>query len=276
MNRHVSKALSVVRAYQTITKTLPSKNAVLMILAVGQFETQCGDAWGNSGNWGAIQRRGMTDIEKAIVKSGGKPSPRDPFEILKGDSSPITGKYQIWFWQFPSGVTYPVAQLAGDDAGAWKLINTLFSERPGKPSVRAMIDSATEATLAATMYARGYYEGFHDPRTPTGKQDNIDAYAAGLVRAIAPFKVDLEGWEPGQEPPADLSASMTVQEVQDILNMWGTHPRIAEDGVMGPVTKAAIMTFQKAEGLTVDGLLGPQTWRALRTFSERTTILPSG
>jgi len=217
----------------------------------------------------------MTAPEKEIAKEGGKPSPRDPFEILKGDSSPITGKYQFWFWQFPPGVTYPPCGLAGDDAGAWKLMTTLFSERPGKPSVRTMIDQATEATLAAVMYARGYYEGFHDPRTPTGKQQNIDAYALGMTRAIAPFRVALQRWEPGISVQPELDEVMPIQEVQDILNLWGTTPRIVEDGVLGPVTKAAIIVFQQAEGLTVDGLLGPQTWRALRTFAARTTIVPT-
>ncbi len=35
------------------------------------------------------------------------------------------------------------------------------------------------------------------------------------------------------------------------------------DGVRGPATKAALLSFQKAQGLEVDGVDGPKTWAAL-------------
>jgi hypothetical protein len=244
----------------------PTKHAVVLICAVGEHETQCGDAWGQSGNWGAVQRRSMTAEERQVVLAGGKPPPRDPFEALHGDSSPVHGRYQYWFWQFPPGVVYPPAGLAGDDAGAWKMITgALMNDRPGRPSVRDVIDTATDAELADRMYARGYYEGFHDPSAPGGKEANVADYARAIGHARAEFEAGLAGWEPSM---VDDGVG-TVAEAQRILNAWGTHPRLAEDGVMGALTRDAVSGFQLVEGLTVDGVVGPQTWRALREFDAK-------
>ena len=43
------------------------------------------------------------------------------------------------------------------------------------------------------------------------------------------------------------------------LNLY----RSTVDGVSGPLTQAAVRTFQRRRGLTVDGIVGPQTRRAL-------------
>lgn len=269
-NRCGLKALAMVTAYEKVTTALPSFNAVILICAVAEHETQCGDAWGNSGNWGAVMRRVVTQDEKTTIANGGKPSPRDPFEILKGDSDPVTGHYAVWFWQFPAGITYPPVGLAGDEAGAYKLIQTLFSDRPGKPSVQAIIDTATEDELAGAMYARGYFAGFHDPRQPGGKEANIADYATALKRASKMFRDALGDWKPGETIPDTTVYSGTVVELQQILNAWsgGALVRLTEDGVMGPQTTTTLKAFQNAHGLTVDGIPGPETWAALKDFAN--------
>ena len=38
------------------------------------------------------------------------------------------------------------------------------------------------------------------------------------------------------------------------------------DGRLGPVSKKAIMEFQKANGLAADGRVGPKTWAVLEKF----------
>lgn len=41
------------------------------------------------------------------------------------------------------------------------------------------------------------------------------------------------------------------------------------DGIFGPRTRGAVLTFQADHGLTVDGVVGPQTWRALARAEGR-------
>jgi len=56
---------------------------------------------------------------------------------------------------------------------------------------------------------------------------------------------------------------MTKEQIQSrlhALNYYGG----AIDGIIGPVTRAAIMAFQKSRGLVVDGIAGPKTQAALQ------------
>ena len=55
-----------------------------------------------------------------------------------------------------------------------------------------------------------------------------------------------------------------VQELQSMINGAGDGTKcIPEDGDFGPVTKQAVVAFQKANSLVVDGLVGKQTWDQL-------------
>ncbi len=57
-----------------------------------------------------------------------------------------------------------------------------------------------------------------------------------------------------------------VLAVQALFNIYGrTHPgfRLAQDGIFGPLTRAAVIRFQRAVGITRDGIVGTVTWRFL-------------
>jgi peptidoglycan hydrolase-like protein with peptidoglycan-binding domain len=52
-----------------------------------------------------------------------------------------------------------------------------------------------------------------------------------------------------------------VRSLQYLLNARGA--KLAVDGVFGPKTKAAVVSFQRAHHLTADGVVNAKTWGAL-------------
>jgi hypothetical protein len=101
----------------------------------------------------------------------------------------------------------------------------------------------------------------------------------GSIEAIARYKLEHAGAAP--IPPAPQtpgrprcvnvcanrvlrqgSRGVCVTTLQRMLAARGFNPG-AIDGVFGARTKAAVVCFQAAVGITVDGVVGPQTWTAL-------------
>lgn len=68
---------------------------------------------------------------------------------------------------------------------------------------------------------------------------------------------------------AALSASQT-KTVQTKLKRWGYYNG-SIDGVYGPKTKAAVVLFQKKNGLSADGIVGPKTAAALGISLSQTS-----
>ena len=58
------------------------------------------------------------------------------------------------------------------------------------------------------------------------------------------------------------SKSDEVKEVQRRLKKWGYY-KGSVDGVFGPSTKNAVISFQKKNGLKADGVVGKATYKAL-------------
>jgi len=64
------------------------------------------------------------------------------------------------------------------------------------------------------------------------------------------------------------SEGQFVTRLQALLNQV-SNAGVAEDGIFGPLTDAAVRDFQTARHLLVDGIVGPQTWAALLSVPGR-------
>lgn len=62
----------------------------------------------------------------------------------------------------------------------------------------------------------------------------------------------------------------SVKTVQQKLIRWG-YPKGSADGIFGAKTKAAVIAFQKKNGLTADGIIGTRTAQALGISLSGTT-----
>ncbi len=71
------------------------------------------------------------------------------------------------------------------------------------------------------------------------------------------------------------STGSEVKEVQRRLKEWGYY-KGAVDGVFGAGTKAAVIAFQKKNGLTADGIVGRATYKALGMTSSYNALQGSG
>lgn len=90
------------------------------------------------------------------------------------------------------------------------------------------------------------------------------AAAAGLLVTAAPASAN------PLEPSTLLlkgSRGTAVAEVQQALH-------VSADGVFGPQTRSAVISFQRRDGLLVDGIVGPQTWGALFGSGTTTSFAP--
>ncbi len=136
-----------------------------------------------------------------------------------------------------------------DTGGIASLAPTQMTDDYGNPITQADIDAqrsetakaAADAKEAADIEARA--EGYDTP-LPRSRPADIAAISA-------PPEALGDSYSPGEKDPG-------VKRLQEFLNTRGA--KLAEDGVYGPKTEAAVREFQKRENLMeVDGLAGPKT-----------------
>jgi hypothetical protein len=215
IDRYRRKAGVVVAAWQQKLGEAPTRHALILAMAVADFETRLGDAggtWRGEHNWGAIHRRALTAAESSILLGHGVyPTGDDALRTARGlltaganealhiDKSDV-GPYFAWFWAFGT-----------DTDGAAKYLEVLVRNRP---NVRAVIDTASPTELAAAMYASRYFQG-----TSTDPRENIRAYAARIEDYAARVETALMGWPPAL-PTTAPSSEPPVASKRNNAGWW--------------------------------------------------------
>jgi peptidoglycan hydrolase-like protein with peptidoglycan-binding domain len=123
--------------------------------------------------------------------------------------------------------------------------------------------STNHKIIAGVVAAAGAYLIYSFVSEKKAKADpNKNVLPAGGTGAIpASFKT---GASTSTDAAVTSGGAMTTLEVQHNLNAMGATPALKEDGKMGPLTKAAIVSFQTRVGIGADGIVGPITVAAIR------------
>ncbi|WP_224241963.1 C40 family peptidase [Hyalangium gracile] len=84
-----------------------------------------------------------------------------------------------------------------------------------------------------------------------------------MVAPISSSRVTTQSARSSNPTLREGSRGPAVRDLQNLLKSKGFNPG-GVDGVFGPKTKAAVLSFQRAQGISVDGIVGPQTWGKLK------------
>ena len=126
---------------------------------------------------------------------------------------------------------------------------------PGTGDHVAIVVQAGPDPLTVSMGQQGdpsYVHVSQDGRQPQRYlRFSTESVAPGATPTNAPQT-------PSVAPVAHqiIVAGVSVQQVQAKVG-------VAQDGVWGPNTNAAVLNFQAKHGLTTDGIVGPNTWWAM-------------
>ena len=75
-----------------------------------------------------------------------------------------------------------------------------------------------------------------------------------------PTNNPLGNYSPNQAPILSYgSRGQAVRDVQTALSQQGLYNGPV-DGIYGPQTRAAVLSFQRSRNLIADGIIGPRTW----------------
>lgn len=206
------------------------------------------------------------------VTETGKPATKDQ---IKAEWSYVKSRQDL---KMRGGMAYKkITALRLTDAGIQEVVSRTLDRMDNHLSGRfpQYPNWPADAQLATLSMAWACGPAFRFPLLEKALKASDFALAAAHCKmsevgnpGVAPRNVknrelylSAAGLLPAKRPEVD-----TVAGQQSALAKLGYNPGPA-DGVAGPKTKAAILSFQKDHGLTSDGVVGPKTRAALLSAS---------
>ncbi len=171
----------------------------------------------------------------------------------------------------PPAPAAPVQQIATPGSSLSMSANIVLTTGHSGDSVRALQNSLIAAGVAVAGGADGRY-GPATARAVAAYQTNMRLVPSGTVDTVT---AQLLGLIAGPALPRLGNRGNEVASVQQLLINAGIPVRGGADGIFGPVTQAAIASFQVAQGLPATGTLDLRTALFLGFVSGATPPAPA-
>lgn len=113
------------------------------------------------------------------------------------------------------------------------------------------------------LYQEGIYSCTDGRVLVAPVRNNRPNYKGGYYIDIRPYLGVPSNSPPVVATESGIEIPHTTLELQKALNRFGATPPLAEDGIMGPVTRQEVKDYQAAHGLKADGIPGPKTWASI-------------
>ena len=165
---------------------------------------------------------------------------------------------------FCEGVTPRRGELDNCGSGTGLQFQQLCKERPG---------FAVEAAAVGLRNRRNHWGPIN--RHEAELRPEADDMLRQVQRLMAVVPNDIVIRPDVPVVPVVPVAAHDILWVQQSLNALGANPPLAEDGLNGPLTTAAVLQFQQANGLSPSGFADAATIAAIERKSRPTGPVPS-
>ena len=205
-----------------------------------------------------IDDRGNVLPDETVVEAN--KTYRWRFTPANGSYTTLTGSIQLWHKSTSSGGGSYYAPTVPDMPMLYRgctgdavktLQEKLNAEGFDSGNVDGIFGAKTYAAVTAFQKANGL-----------GVDGIVGKLTWGKLYGVSPAMPVETTTVVGRPMVSYGSRGDTVRKLQELLNALG-YDCGSVDGIFGSKTKAAVLAFQKANGLAADGIVGPLTWGKL-------------